>query len=117
MRWSSIPACRIGTMNTVRPRCFGTSQFDRAKQSAQSDHQAPLVQIFGAVENPFFTVADSRRHGTGDVGTAAGLREELGPDLVATKDARQMFPFLLFGAELKMTGAHCEIEGLWRWAG
>ena len=33
-------------MNTVRPRCLGTSQFVRARHSAQSDHQAPVVQIF-----------------------------------------------------------------------
>ena len=33
-------------MNTVRPRCFGTSQFERAKQSPQSAHHAPVVHIF-----------------------------------------------------------------------
>ncbi len=30
----------------MRPRCLGTSQLVRARQSAQSDHQAPVVQIF-----------------------------------------------------------------------
>ena len=33
-------------MKTVSPRCFGTSQFVRARQRPQSDHQAPVVQIF-----------------------------------------------------------------------
>ena len=33
-------------MNTVRPRCFGTSQLVRARHSPQSDHQAPVVHIF-----------------------------------------------------------------------
>ena len=46
MRWISMPGWWIGTMNTVRPRCFGTSQLVRARHSAQSDHQAPVVQIF-----------------------------------------------------------------------
>ena len=41
-----MPGCRICTMNTLRPRCLGTSQFVRARQSAQSAHQAPVVQIF-----------------------------------------------------------------------
>jgi hypothetical protein len=46
MRCTSTPARSIGSMNTVRPRCFGVSQLVRARQSAQSDHQAPVVQIF-----------------------------------------------------------------------
>ena len=33
-------------MNTVRPRCLGTSQLVRARQRPQSDHHAPVVQIF-----------------------------------------------------------------------
>ena len=33
-------------MNTVSPRCLGTSQFVRVRHRAQSDHQAPVVQIF-----------------------------------------------------------------------
>ena len=32
-------------MNTVSPRCLGTSQFVRARHSPQSAHQAPVVQI------------------------------------------------------------------------
>ena len=33
-------------MNTVRPRCLGTSQFVRARHRAQSDHHAPVVHTF-----------------------------------------------------------------------
>ena len=33
-------------MNTVRPRCLGTSQLVRARHRPQSDHHAPVVQIF-----------------------------------------------------------------------
>ena len=33
-------------MNTVRPRCLGTSQFVRARIRPQSAHHAPVVQIF-----------------------------------------------------------------------
>src|SRR4051794_41835356 len=33
-------------MNTDKPRCFCTSQFVRARQRPQSDHQAPVVQTF-----------------------------------------------------------------------
>ncbi len=35
-----------GTMNTVSPRCFGTSTFVRVRHRPQSDHQAPVVQTF-----------------------------------------------------------------------
>ena len=45
MRWMSRPCWRMGSMKTVRPRCFGTSQFVRARQRPQSDHHAPVVQI------------------------------------------------------------------------
>jgi hypothetical protein len=44
MRCTSIPGWWIGSMKTVRPRCLGTSQLVRARHSAQSDHQAPVVQ-------------------------------------------------------------------------
>jgi hypothetical protein len=43
MRWTSMPSRSMGTMNTVSPRCLGTSQFVRARHSPQSDHQAPVV--------------------------------------------------------------------------
>ena len=36
----------IGSMNTVRPRCLGTSQLVRARHSPQSDHHAPVVHTF-----------------------------------------------------------------------
>ncbi len=44
-------------MNTVRPRCFGTSQLVRARQSPQSDHHAPVVQIL----EPFSTHSSPSR--------------------------------------------------------
>ena len=43
MRCTSIPSWWIGIMNTVRPRCLGTSQLVRASTRPQSDHQAPVV--------------------------------------------------------------------------
>ena len=46
IRWTSMPGWWIGSMNTVRPRCLGTSQLVRARQSPQSDHQAPVVHTF-----------------------------------------------------------------------
>src|SRR5581483_2423234 len=46
IRCTSIPGCLIGSMKTVKPRCFGTSQLVRARQRPQSDHQAPVVQTF-----------------------------------------------------------------------
>ena len=46
MRCTSMPGWWIGNMKTVRPRCFGTSQFVRARHRPQSDHQAPVVQTF-----------------------------------------------------------------------
>ena len=51
IRCTSIPGWWIGSMNTVRPRCFGTSQLVRARHSPQSDHQAPDVHTF----DPFNT--------------------------------------------------------------
>ena len=38
---TSMPGWWIGNMNTVRPRCFGTSQSVRARHRPQSDHHAP----------------------------------------------------------------------------
>ena len=58
MRWTSRPGWRMGSMNTVSPRCFGTSQLVRARHSPQSDHQAPVVQIFEPFEHPLVTVPD-----------------------------------------------------------
>ncbi len=46
IRWTSRPGWRMGRMNTVRPRCLGTSQLVLARHRPQSDHQAPVVQIF-----------------------------------------------------------------------
>jgi len=36
-------------MKTVSPRFFGTSQSVRARHSAQSDHHAPVFQIFDSL--------------------------------------------------------------------
>ena len=46
IRWTSMPGWWMGSMKTERPRCLGTSQLVRARQSPQSDHQAPVVQTF-----------------------------------------------------------------------
>ena len=51
IRCTSTPGWWIGSMNTVKPRCFGTSQLVRARHSPQSDHQAPDVHTF----DPFDT--------------------------------------------------------------
>jgi hypothetical protein len=41
-----MPGLLIGKMNTVRPLCLDTSQLVRAKHMPQSDHHAPVVQVF-----------------------------------------------------------------------
>ena len=41
----------IGSMNTVSPRCLGTSQLVRARHRPQSDHHAPVVHTL----DPFNT--------------------------------------------------------------
>jgi hypothetical protein len=75
-------------MNTVRPRCFGRSQFERAKQSPQSAHHAPVVQIFEPFENPFVTVAHGGGLRAGDIGPTRRFGQELHPDLLPAKNGR-----------------------------
>ncbi len=57
MRCTSMPGWWILSMNTLSPRCLGTSQFVRARHRPQSDHQAPVVQIF----EPFSTHSSPSR--------------------------------------------------------
>ena len=88
-------------MNTDRPRCFGTSQFVRARHSPQSDHQAPVVQTFEPLRihsSPSRTAVVER---AGDVGAAARLGQELHPELLALEDRREVAQLLLLGAELE----------------
>ena len=46
IRWISTPSWWSGRMNTDRPRCFGTSQFVRARHRPQSENHAPVVHTF-----------------------------------------------------------------------
>ena len=59
---------------TVRPRCLGTSQLVRARQSPQSDHQAPVVHTF----DPFNTHSSPSR--TAVVSAAATSDPPLGSE-------------------------------------
>ena len=88
-------------MNTVRPRCFGTSQFVRARQSPQSDHHAPVVHTFDPLSDPFVAVADGGRERSGDVGAAARLGQQLHPDLFAPEDGGDVALLLFLRTELE----------------
>ena len=104
IRWTSMPGWWIGSMKTVSPRCLGTSQLVRARHSPQSDHQAPVVQIF----DPLSTHSSPSR--TAVVRAPAtsepplGLGEELHPELVALEDGRDVAALLLLGAEIEQDG-------------
>ena len=69
-----MPVWCISSMNTVSPRCLGTSQFVRARQSPQSAHQAPVVQIF----EPLITHSSPSR--TAVVSAPARSEPPLGSD-------------------------------------
>ena len=91
-------------MNTVRPRCFGTSQFVRARHRPQSAHHAPVVQIF----DPLSTHSSPSRTAVVCAPATSDpprrLRQELHPDLVAAEDGREVLALLLLGAEVEEHG-------------
>ena len=100
-------------MNTVRPRCFGTSQFVRARHSPQSDHHAPVVHTF----EPLSTHSSPSR--TAVVSAPATSEPPLGSErnciqisspLQDGGDVRQL---LLLGAEVEQhRGARRECRHL-----
>ena len=96
-----MPGLLIGNMNTVRPRCLGTSQFVRARHSPQSDHQAPVVQTFEPFSIHSSPSRTARGQRAGDVGATARLGEELHPELLALQDRGNVPSLLLLGAELE----------------
>ena len=104
-------------MNTVRPRCFGTSQSVRAKHRPQSDHHAPVVQIF----EPLSTHSSPSRTAVvcapGDVGSAARLGEELHPDLLALQNGGDVRELLFVVPNSRSTVAHGWNVGTWMRAG
>ena len=117
MRCTSTPGWSIGNMNTVRPRCFGTSQFVRARHNAQSDHHAPVVQIF----EPFSTHSSPSR--TAVVSAPATSDPPLGsernciqissPRRIAGRCRR----FCSSVPKSSSTAAHGDIVGTWIRAG
>src|SRR3546814_13836315 len=80
IRCISMPVWRIGSMNTVRPRCLGTSQLVRARHSPQSDHHAPVVLAFDPLSthsSPSRPTLDRQDHVEGKGGA---VRVDLGRD-------------------------------------
>ena len=104
IRWTSMPSWWIGKMNTVRPRCFGTSQLVRARQQAPVRPPGARGPHLRTVQHPLVAVADGGGERAGDVGAAARLGEELHPELLALEDGGDVAALLLLGAEVEQHG-------------
>ena len=96
-----MPGWCSGKMNTDSPRCFGTSQFVRARHRPQSENHAPVVHTFEPLRihsSPSRTAVISA---AGDVGAATRLGQQLHPQLLALEDRREVAELLFLGAELE----------------
>ena len=104
IRWTSMPGWWIGSMKTESPRCLGTSQLVRARQSPQSDHQAPVVHTF----EPLSTHSSPSR--TADVWAPATSEPPPGSDRNCIhsssplQDGREVPELLLLGPEVEDDG-------------
>ncbi len=101
----------------MRPRCLGTSQLVRARHRPQSDHHAPVVQIF----DPLSTHSSPSR--TALVRAAATSEPPLGSDRNCIQISS---PFRMAGRcrcfcssvpKSKRTAAHGDKVGAWIRAG
>ena len=113
IRWTSTLGWWIGSMNTVRPRCFGWSQLVRARHRPQSDHHAPVVHTL----EPLSTHCSPSR--TAVVSAPATSEPPLGSDRNCIQSSS---PFKMAGRwrsfcssvpNSRMTAAQGDSVGIW----
>ena len=93
------PGASIGTMNIVRPLCFGTSGSVRASSIPNDAKCAFVVHTFWPVSRhvPSLLQHRARLHGR-QVRARRRLGEQLAPDLVAVQQRPEVALLLLVGA-------------------
>ena len=111
IRWTSMPGWWILRMNMVRPWCLGRLPVGAGQAHGVVGAERSCTPYLRTVEHEDVPVPGGPGHQAGQVGTAAGLGQELHPQLLAAEDGRDMSALLLLGAEVEQGGGQIDRVG------